>query len=206
MPPCFSAALATLWSASKDKTAAASARTLRMVFLPRCFGLIAGHLMNVSMAGHRRNRQGLLPILVLRTIANGLRSYDAHPPGSYKKATRRLRRVAGSLAAGLCRSSRRSAIDFKQAGAALAAADAHRHDAPLRLAPAAFLQDMAGETRTGHAEGMADRDRAAVDVVLLRIDAELVARIEALAGESLIELPEIDVVDLQTMALQQLRH
>src|SRR6185369_12928931 len=67
-----------------------------------------------------------------------------------------------------------SAVDLEQARAALAAADAHRDDAPLGLAPAAFLQDVAGETRAGHAEGMADRDRAAVDVVLLRIDAQLV--------------------------------
>src|SRR3954465_9264373 len=95
-----------------------------------------------------------------------------------------------------------SAVDFEQAGAALAAADAHRDDAPLGLAPAAFLQDVAGETRAGHAERMADRDRAAVDVVLLGIDAELVARIETLAGEGLVELPEIDVVDLKAMTLQ----
>src|SRR3954447_8826119 len=98
------------------------------------------------------------------------------------------------------------AVDLEQACAALAAADAHRDDAPLGLAPAAFLQDVAGETRAGHAEGMADRDRTAVDVVLLGIDAELVARIEALAGEGFIELPEIDVVDLQAMALQEFRH
>src|SRR4051812_20226748 len=99
-----------------------------------------------------------------------------------------------------------SAINLEQSRAALAAADAHRHDAPLGLAAMAFLQDVAGETRAGHAEGMADRDRAAVDVVLLRIDAELVARIEALAGEGFVELPEVDVIDLEAVALQQLRH
>src|SRR5688500_9577549 len=86
----------------------------------------------------------------------------------------------------LNRCLRTSAVDLEQACAALAAADAHRDDAPLGLAPAAFLQDVAGETRAGQAEGMADRDRAAVDVVLLGIDAELVARIEALAGEGFI--------------------
>src|SRR5205085_11501875 len=99
-----------------------------------------------------------------------------------------------------------SAVDLEQACAALAAADAHRDDAPLRLAPAAFLQDVAGETRAGHAERVADRDRAAVDIVLLGIDAELVAGIEALAGEGFVELPEIDVLDLQAVALQELRH
>src|SRR5262249_48724698 len=97
-------------------------------------------------------------------------------------------------------------IDLERAGATLAATDARRHHAPLGLAPAAFLQGVDGGPGAGHAEGMADRDRAAIDVVLLGIDAELVARIEALAGEGLVELPEIDVVDLQAMALEKLRH
>src|SRR3954471_5331693 len=50
-----------------------------------------------------------------------------------------------------------SAIDLEQSRAALAAADAHRHDAPLGLAALAFLEDVAGETRAGHAERVADR-------------------------------------------------
>src|SRR6266478_5075135 len=40
----------------------------------------------------------------------------------------------------------------------------------------------------------------------IAIDAELVARIEALAGERLVEFPQIDIPDLQAMTLQQLRH
>src|SRR6266404_1226266 len=99
-----------------------------------------------------------------------------------------------------------SAIDFEQAGAALAAADAHRHDAPLCLAATALLQDVARQPRAGHPERVADRDRAAVDVVLVGIDAKLVTGIEALAGKSLVELPNIDINDFQAMALQQLRH
>src|SRR5437764_3179235 len=93
-------------------------------------------------------------------------------------------------------SSRSSAINLEQTGAALPAADAHGHHAPLGFAPTALLQNVAGEPRAGHAEGMADRNRAAVDVVLVGIDAELIARIETLAGKGLIELPQIDVVDL----------
>src|SRR5258708_27216982 len=99
-----------------------------------------------------------------------------------------------------------SAVDFEQACAALAATDAHGDDAPLGLAPTSLLQDVAGEPRAGHAEGMADGDRTAVDIVLLGIDAELVARIEALAGEGLVELPNVDIVDLQAMTLQQFWH
>src|SRR5215469_11559930 len=71
------------------------------------------------------------------------------------------------------------AIDLEQPGAALPAADAHRHHAPFGLAAAAFLQNVAGQPRAGHAEGMANRDRAAIDVVFRRIDAELVAAIQA---------------------------
>src|SRR6476646_8444021 len=87
-----------------------------------------------------------------------------------------------------------STIDLEQPGAALAAADAHRDHAPLGLAALTFLQDVAGQARAGHAERMPDRDRAAIDVVFRRIDAELVAAVEALTGEGLVELPEIDVV------------
>src|SRR5215218_9174514 len=99
-----------------------------------------------------------------------------------------------------------SAVDCEQACAPLAATDAHGDDAPFGLAPAAFLQDVAGKPRAGHAEGMTDGDRTAIDVVLLGIDAELVARIQTLAGEGLVQFPDVDVVDLEAMALQQLRH
>src|SRR3954469_2023719 len=82
-----------------------------------------------------------------------------------------------------------SAVNLEQPGTTLAATDTHGDDAPLRLAPPPLLQDVAGEPRAGHAEGMTDGDRAAVDVVLLGIDAELVARIQTLAGEGFVELP-----------------
>src|SRR5438046_835474 len=87
----------------------------------------------------------------------------------------------------------RSLVDLEQARAALAAADAHGDDAVFHVpAPAALLQDMAGAARAGHAERVADGDRAAVDVVLLRIDAEGVAGVEALGGERLVQLPQVD--------------
>ena len=96
--------------------------------------------------------------------------------------------------------------DLEEARRALAAADAHRHDAPLGLAALAFEQEVADAARARHAEGVADRDRAAVDVVLLGVDAEGVAAVEALAREGFVELPEVDVVDLEAGALEQLRH
>src|SRR6266702_501368 len=99
----------------------------------------------------------------------------------------------------------RSVDDFKQAGCAHAAADTHGHDAVLRLAPPPLDQEVAGQPRPGHAVGMADRDRATVDVELVRIDAELVAAIDHLHRIGLVELPEIDVVDLQIVTLEKPR-
>ena len=79
-----------------------------------------------------------------------------------------------------------SVEDFEQSCCALAASDAHRHDAVLRLATLALEEEMACATGAGHAVRVADRDRAAVDVVLGRIDPELVARIEALRRKRLV--------------------
>src|SRR5712671_3831803 len=99
----------------------------------------------------------------------------------------------------------RSVDDFKQSSRAHAAADAHGHHAVFRLTPPTLDQDVAGQSRTGHAVGMADCDRAAIDVELFGIDAELVAAIDHLNRIGFVELPEIDVVDLQIVARQKPR-
>src|SRR5579863_10322658 len=86
---------------------------------------------------------------------------------------------------------RRLVEHLEQARATLAAADAHGDDRVLDLAATpGLLEDLAGEPRAGHPERMADGDRAAVDVVLFRVDAQGVAAVETLAGESLVELPQ----------------
>src|SRR5271169_1447991 len=100
----------------------------------------------------------------------------------------------------------RSVDDFKQTRRAHAAADAHGHHAVFRLAPPPFDQEMAGQSRAGHAVGMADRNRTAIDVEFVRIDAELVAAINHLNRIGLVELPEIDVVDLQPVPLEKPRN
>ena len=48
------------------------------------------------------------------------------------------------------------------------------------------------QPRAGRAERMAERDRAAVHVDLLAIEAELLLDREVLAGERLVDLEEID--------------
>src|SRR3954468_18523771 len=79
---------------------------------------------------------------------------------------------------------------LEQAGRAHAAADAHRDHGIFRLAATALDQRVAGEACARHAVGMADRDRAAIDVDLFRIDAELVAAVQHLHGEGLVQFPE----------------
>src|SRR6266849_336698 len=99
----------------------------------------------------------------------------------------------------------RSVDDFKQTRRAHATTNAHGHHAVFRFAPPAFDQEVPGQARPRHAIGVADRDRAAIDIELVRIDAELVAAIDHLHRIGLVELPKVDVVDLQVVALQEPR-
>ena len=60
------------------------------------------------------------------------------------------------------------------------------------------------EARAGHAEGMADGDRAAVDVEQFIRNAKPVPAIDRLRGERLVQLPQADVFHLEPVALEQL--
>src|SRR5690242_14010386 len=73
--------------------------------------------------------------------------------------------------------------DLEQAGCTHTASDAHGHDAELCLAPATLDQEVSRHARAGHAVRMPDRNCAAVDVHLGRIDFQLVGAIEHLAGK-----------------------
>src|SRR6476620_398929 len=95
---------------------------------------------------------------------------------------------------------------LEQAGSAHAAADAHGDDGVFGAAAAAFDQHVAGHARAAHAVGMADRDGAAVDVEPFLRNAEAVAAIEHLARERFVELPQVDVADLEALASEQLGH
>src|ERR1044072_5947895 len=81
---------------------------------------------------------------------------------------------------------------FEQSCAALTAANAHGDHGVLGLAALSFLQDMAREARACHAEGMADRNRAAIHIVLGGIDMQRVAAVETLACERLVQFPKVD--------------
>src|ERR1700730_9084798 len=100
----------------------------------------------------------------------------------------------------------RSMDDFEQARGAHAAADAHGDDGVFRLAPPPLNQGVTGKARTGHAVGMTDCNRTAVHVELFRIDAQLVAAIDDLHRESFVQFPEVDIVDGQSVPLEQPGH
>src|SRR5258705_10339260 len=96
-----------------------------------------------------------------------------------------------------------SSVDnFEKSCGAHAAAHAHGDDGVLGLAPATLDQGVAGQPCSGHAVGMANRDRAAIDVELFRIDPELVAAIDDLHRERLVQFPEIDIVDHKSVSLE----
>src|SRR5258708_23986264 len=102
--------------------------------------------------------------------------------------------------------ARPSVNDLEQSCSAHAAADTHGHHAISGLASAPLDQKMSGEARPGHAIGVADRDRAAIDVELLGIDAQFVTAIDHLDCIGLVQFPEIDVVDLKPMTAKQARY
>src|SRR5258708_22875595 len=85
-----------------------------------------------------------------------------------------------------------------------AAADAPGDDGALGAAAPSFDQDMAGHARSAHAKGMTDRDRAAVDMETFLRNAQPVAAVKHLARKGFVELPQINIVDIEALARQQL--
>jgi len=96
--------------------------------------------------------------------------------------------------------------DFEEAGCAHAAANTHCHDDVFESAAFAFDQRVHGHARAAHAVRMTDRNRAAVDVEAIVRNAQRVAAVHGLHRERLVELPQSDVVDLEPVLLEQLRH
>src|SRR5438128_363996 len=87
-----------------------------------------------------------------------------------------------------------------------AAADAHGDDDVLRAAPLAFDERVAGEACARHAVGVAEGDRAAVDVQPLVRDAEPVAAVDDLHREGFVQFPQTNVFHFQPGARKQSRH
>ena len=86
-----------------------------------------------------------------------------------------------------------------------AAADAQRREPRRRPAALHFVQQRDDDARAGAADRMAERDRAAVDVQLLRGDRHVLQHREHLRGERFVELDEIEIVEPRPVRSLQLR-
>ena len=79
---------------------------------------------------------------------------------------------------------------------AVAAAEAQRRDAALQVSALQRVEQRRQHAAAARADRVAERDSAAVDVHLRRIDAELVEHGDRLHGERLVQLEEIDVLQI----------
>src|SRR5690348_13298189 len=94
---------------------------------------------------------------------------------------------------------------FERERDSLADADAHGRESELPAAALKLLGSGAREARAGHAERVAERNRATVRVHALIVvrDAELTEDGEALRGEGLVQFDDIEVADLQAEPFHQ---
>src|SRR3954447_8997849 len=93
---------------------------------------------------------------------------------------------------------------FEEGCLALAHADAEGREAVPAAATPELVQQAHDETGAAHPERVAERDRAAVHVDALGIEAELADHDQALRGEGLVQLDEVDVGDGDARAREQL--
>src|ERR1700722_8049326 len=91
-------------------------------------------------------------------------------------------------------------------GVALAATAAERDGCGGGPAAAQLEQRGQREPRARHADGVAQRDGAAVDVDLVLVDAEVVDRGEADGGEGLVDLEEVDGTEVNASLAGCLDH
>src|SRR5579875_3710699 len=97
-----------------------------------------------------------------------------------------------------------SISDLDDQGVALTAARADRRAAEPAAAPAQLQHQGGDDPRAGGADRVAEGDGAAVDVDDLFIDAQRPDRVDGDGGKGLVDLPEVDVGDLQAGLLQRL--
>src|SRR5258708_20187290 len=99
-----------------------------------------------------------------------------------------------SVFSGTAAAGKSSAQALDDDGDALSAADACRGQPVAFPAAAQLVQQGDDEARSGGSQRMAEGDRAAVDVQLLHVDAELLRYVQHLAGEAFVHLNHIDLL------------
>src|SRR4029077_9443576 len=95
---------------------------------------------------------------------------------------------------------------LEQRGLALAYSDTECRQPISAAATAKLAQQDHAEASAGHAERMTERDRAAIHVHLLRIQAQLADHDEALRGKRLIQLDEAELQTLDPGTRQRLAY
>ena len=78
----------------------------------------------------------------------------------------------------------------------IAAAEAQRRNASLRIAPSHFVKQRHENARAARADRMAQSDRAAIDVDFFRIQFELLHDGDRLDGKCLVQFDEIDIGEI----------
>src|SRR5581483_5601591 len=102
------------------------------------------------------------------------------------------------------RPGRPASSSQKQRRLTLADADAQGGEAEPAVAAAQLVEERDDEAGAAHAEGMAERDRTAVDVHLFLVEPELADDGEGLRGEGLVELDQVDLLERHTRPREQL--
>src|SRR4051794_3020600 len=85
-----------------------------------------------------------------------------------------------------------------------AAGRAHGDETALQIAPFEFVEHGADQDRAGGADGMAERDRAAIDVDPGAVELEVADVFFRNHGKGLVDLEQVDVVDGQPRLRQHL--
>src|SRR6185503_17080261 len=95
---------------------------------------------------------------------------------------------------------------FQNSRGAHTTADTHRHHSISPVAALQLAQDARSQLRARATERMAQRDRAAVDVDLIRIQSQRLDDSERLRGKRFVQLDHIDIVERQSREFQSLRN
>src|SRR5262249_7003936 len=84
--------------------------------------------------------------------------------------------------------------------------DTHCRDNVAHSAAAALEQSVADQPRTADSIRMSDGDRSAIHVEAIVGNAQPIRAIQNLHGECLIQLPETDILDVESSAPEELGH
>src|SRR5215213_5659417 len=95
---------------------------------------------------------------------------------------------------------------FKNSRGAHAAPDTHRHHSISSIAALELAQDAGSQLRARATERMAQRDRAAIDVDLIRVQSQRLNHCDRLCRERFVQLDHINIGERQARELQNLRN